>query len=380
MTAGTVGNWPVSPLSSNSSSSIRVWSGTNGKTEVFNGFTRLKWNSFTCDAVVSSVGYPYFRKFHTWLPDGSTWFDETAVGWNTGTFNFDEPQFYKPAYRPMSECLDALLEKVKAHDFNLGVEIGQGRLTVKLLADNLRKLGRAALALKRGDFANAARQLGASPRGTRLKPSDISGRWLELQYGWLPLISSSYEAAKAFAAISEGPRKTTFRVSRSRDAVWDLSTAPSSYSLKFRGVVRTSIQYELYEEMSVARQLGLQDPLSVAWELTPWSFVVDWFIPFGTYLSNLNQIPKLKGRWMVTDSLKVNRQKASCSWVGPLLTNLGRDLAVIVRSPEFSWGMTKVRRVVAENPPGIPFPQFRFGLNSSRRFYNALSLAHQRFK
>lgn len=34
-------------------------------------------------------------------------------------------------------------------------------------------------------------------------------------------------------------------------------------------------------------QLGLVNPASLAWELIPWSFVVDWFIPIGPLLSVL---------------------------------------------------------------------------------------------
>jgi len=30
--------------------------------------------------------------------------------------------------------------------------------------------------------------------------------------------------------------------------------------------------------------LHLNDPLSVAWEVMPWSFVADWFLPIGDYL------------------------------------------------------------------------------------------------
>jgi hypothetical protein len=378
VTAGSHGEWPLNPLTVGPNTLIRIWNGGDGKTETHDGFLRTKWNGFTCDVVGSAVSYPYFKILWLWKPTGETWTEDKAVTWNNGTFNWDEPQFYKPPYRPLSECLDELLSKVKGHDFNLGVELGQAHQTIGLLSENLRKLGRAALALKRGDFSTAARCLGASPKGTRLKPSDISGRWLELQYGWLPLISSSYEAAQAFAAIYDGPRKVLFRVAKRRKATWNLSTAPNTYSLKADGYVRTAIQYEMYEEMSFTRQLGLQDPLSIAWELTPWSFVVDWFIPFGTYLSNLNQIPKLKGRWMITDSLKVNPQSVSCEWLATL--GGGNQSGTIIQKPAFRWWMSKVRRTVTESPPGVPFPQFRFGLNSSRRFFNALSLAHQRFK
>jgi len=33
--------------------------------------------------------------------------------------------------------------------------------------------------------------------------------------------------------------------------------------------------------------MGLINPAEVAWELTPWSFVVDWFIPVGNFLEAL---------------------------------------------------------------------------------------------
>jgi len=49
----------------------------------------------------------------------------------------------------------------------------------------------------------------------------------------------------------------------------------------------------MFEELSAPRSLGLYDPLSVAWELVPFSFVADWFIPIGTYLDNLAAIPNI---------------------------------------------------------------------------------------
>lgn len=35
-------------------------------------------------------------------------------------------------------------------------------------------------------------------------------------------------------------------------------------------------------------QCGLINPLSVAWELVPFSFVVDWFLPIGTYINSMS--------------------------------------------------------------------------------------------
>ncbi len=377
MTVGTYGSTPPNPLVYGDALK-RVWSGGDGKKETVNGFPRTKWNNYSADVVGVNCTYPTFKVQYYWngVPDHVA---EVACGYNNGFFSFDNAQFYQPAYRPTSECMSELLGKIKGHDFNLGVELGQMHQTVSLLADNLGKLGRAALALKRGDFVTASRMLGASTRKTRLVASDISGRWLELQYGWLPLISTCYEAAKAFEELTNGPRKVLFRVSKSRKAIWNLSTAPDDRTLTVEGKVRTAIQYELTEELSFERQLGLLDPLSIAWELTPWSFVVDWFYPIGNYLSLLNQIPKLKGRFLVTDSLSVKHQKVASSyhpssWGGGLYTGK------VLQTPQWRYWMTKTRRVYTNSPPDVPKPKFTMGLNSSRRFWNALSLAQQRFK
>jgi hypothetical protein len=37
-----------------------------------------------------------------------------------------------------------------------------------------------------------------------------------------------------------------------------------------------------------AAALGLTNPLSVAWELTPWSFVADWVLPIGQLIDTLD--------------------------------------------------------------------------------------------
>jgi hypothetical protein len=380
VTTGTKGTSPASPLTIQDFS-FKSWSGANGKYQVYAGENRVKWNNYSLTSYSGSVKHPTFTltRTHKFLPlsPGDPGIRVIPVGWRYGGVAWND---YPISNNLKNKAFDKLLEKVKGHQFNLGVETGQARQTVGLLSENLRKLGKAALALRRGDFATAARQLGASPRGTRLKPSDISGRWLELQYGWLPLISSSYEAATAFAEISNGPRHTLFRVRRREGKSFELSTSPTDFSMIVPGYGRRQIQYEMYEEMSVQRQLGLYDPLSIAWELTPWSFVVDWFVPFGTYLSNLNQIPKLKGRWLVTDTLKAEITRSTAQWLDTAYWGANWNPPTVLVRPILDWGTTMVTRTFSASPPPVPLPNFQFGVNTPKRFWNAVSLAHQRFK
>lgn len=393
MTTGTIGTLPVGfQPDVNAIGHYKTWSGGDGKYESVGGSVRAKWNSYSMETytlynagspillsgLVLSPG-PYQGQVITFPFVGG----RTIRGRPTSISNL-------PSAASQNVALQGLLSKVKGHNFDLGVNLGQMGQTVSLLSDNLGKLGRAALALKRGSFAAAARQLGARPRTSQLKSGDVSGRWLELQYGWLPLLSDSFEAAKAFEAISNGPRKTIFRSSHTEDIVSnDLCTSPSNFSAKLRGQLSRRLEYELYEEMTVARQLGLYDPLSIAWELTPWSFVVDWFVPIGTYLDNLNQIPRLKGRWLITDMVKYAKQVPEFVWNlhtdfftggSPNLKVSGPTVKV-VKWPSPNYSAAKLTRTYSGSPPSVPFPGTKFsGAIHGNRFWNAIALAYQRFR
>lgn len=193
---------------------------------------------------------------------------------------------------------NSLLTTVKGHSFNLGVALAEGGQTVALVKSSLYSIGTAIRALKHADFAAAARSLGVKPRTSRLSTKDIAGRWLELQYGWLPLLSDVYESSKAFSRIADGPRTEVYKVYRRR--IKSQSTFESFRFINSTMRSNGSITAIMRENLTRPRSLGLENPASVIWEIIPYSFVIDWFIPIGTYLENLNQIPLLQGQFMTS--------------------------------------------------------------------------------
>lgn len=343
--------------------------------ELVNGRKRIRWNNLTSTASAVIINKHEFEIVAIKISDGSPSNMIYVPAWN--------PFMSAPPFSDNEDLKlgSKLLKAVKQHEFNLGVNLGQMHQTVGLLSSTLSKLGLSILALKRGDFATAARCLGASPRPTRLKPRDISGRWLELMYGWIPLLSDSFEAAKAFEAISSGPRTKMFRVNVKRAAYVETSSSPLHYTCRGVSLRRRFLQYEMYEEMGFARQLGLADPLSVLWELTPYSFVVDWFIPVGTYLSNLNQIPNLKGRFLISD---VETIKCSNAFKWVFVGDFGNGLylsSTMKRYPTATSRWTTYSRYINLSPSQLyARPKFDFGAAFSiGRLKNAIALCHQRF-
>jgi hypothetical protein len=354
----TSGNWTVGSSSVNSSTlyARKVWSGADGKYETWNGGSRLKWNSylmwhrkFTCEPIWMAHGQGNVPEGTT--PDSA----RTAVAWNA---NDD------------LRVLDKLAQKVRGHSFDLGVNLAESTKTYRSILSNLHSLGNALIAVKHGNFSVAWRYLGV-PRETqkRLRAKDVSGRWLEMQYGWLPLVSQSYEAAKALETLHK-PRSLKFTASVKNGTSEDnRSINPSVYEYWVRWSYGRKILANLYEDLTTARSLGMVDPRQVLWEIVPYSFVVDWFIPVGTYLSAAAIVPKLRGRFLICErgSGKHTRTVFK-SGVNPALWHDCHK-----REDWFS-----TRRTPASSLP-MPAPTFNSWPKalSPKRLLNGVALIHQ---
>lgn len=261
-----------------------------------------------------------------------------------------------------------LAENVKGHDFNLAVNVAQGKQTFEMATNAVKTIGSALLDVRRGNISSAFRRLGVpSSRVRPLKSKDVSGRWLEMQYGWLPLVSDVYEASKAYESITSGPRRSRVSATLSRSGLRDYSSSPSSYSLRGPCDDRLKVVYEMTEEISTARSLGLTDPTTVLWEIIPYSFVVDWFIPIGTYLENLNVIPKLKGRFLTTRFTKMSGSA------------LPKAMGNVKTPPRLHVKYITMARTVSTSL-SVPKPRFSSieDAFSGKRLLNAIALVSQR--
>jgi hypothetical protein len=121
-----------------------------------------------------------------------------------------------------------------------------------------------------------------------------------MQYGWKPLISDSYGAMEALHArekeTSGGVTTVKAYVRENEKLVYNLSDSANNAIFDFQkhcdvrhtGHIRLDFTPSDGPWSGTLAQLGLTNPLELAWELLPWSFVADWFIPIGDYLSQLD--------------------------------------------------------------------------------------------
>lgn len=363
----------------------RTWTGGDGKYETVNSVKRSKWNNYTFTRALKQTGPSIAFKGQYKLSSTSPW----------EAFNVPVTQTLPPAGSGISwtaadelALLSKLLKKTKGHSFNLAVSSAEAGKTIDLVTGTLRTLTRSFLALKHGDFASAARWLGANPpdvKHTRvLKTQDLASRWLEMQYGWRPLVNDVYEGFKAYHAITSKPRVTTVRASNFKATSTQSSDSPDTYSANGTRKYTKTIIYEASEDLSVPRQIGLTNPLSVAWELLPYSFVVDWFIPIGTYLDVLSQLPLLKGRFMTTtvDEWRgyTYRWSPTSNWPAPVGSPLRPTVVLNPNSVPSVQGLWMQMTRTVSSSLGVPLPiSFDKGGLNGRRVWNAIALAHTAF-
>jgi len=121
----------------------------------------------------------------------------------------------------------------------------------------------------------------------------ISNRWLEYQYGWAPLLSDIEAVSRRLVDQSKKPLLVSAK--RECKEPWPLPVRPYTSYGKWEplGTIVAGAKFRIdmvvtNAELATADSLGLINPLSLGWELLPYSFVIDWLIPFGNFLSGLS--------------------------------------------------------------------------------------------
>jgi hypothetical protein len=194
-------------------------------------------------------------------------------------------------------------KKIGDRKVNYLVALAEARKTYTMLSSNVMTLVTALRAARRADWGSLSNTLGVSWRRLR-KGKPLASRHLEFQYGWLPLMADIHGTAELLKQQINRPLliRATRHISDQTDV--DLSMIQGwgdarGYLSSAKGSIRRDHSTTLYGQIDdqylrFAQQIGLPDPLTLGWELIPYSFVVDWALPVGTMLEALSAIYGVK--------------------------------------------------------------------------------------
>ena len=198
-----------------------------------------------------------------------------------------------------SRAVVKALSKLKDQKVNLAVAMAERAETAELLIGTLAGLAKAARSLRRGDMRGVARGLGLSGSPKAPKGQSFPQKWLELQYGWQPLYSDVFGAVSALHGADQAdPERYTTTVTGSVKTKHEYFTNPVSGKVSTCAVFARSremegcfVRLDYYLEnpfLASLSSLGITNPVEVLWERVPFSFVIDWFLPVGNYLSSMD--------------------------------------------------------------------------------------------
>lgn len=231
---------------------------------------------------------------------------------------------------------------------------------------------RAANQVRHGNFLGAARTL-----RTHVVPPNVSTRksfannWLEFHFGWSPLMGDIHDACE----VLNNPLKRFCRTSAvAKDVkIWRQnvnSGAVTDYRQNAATLVyRQGLTVKSIDNIGLhgLDQFGILNPAVLAWELVPFSFVVDWFVGVGDFLQSLTDYAG-----MTLESTYTSFVLHCYNW-GTILPNPGYTGTPRSYAAQGVW---------MQRRPGLAGPNLalkQFKLPSKERAATAVSLVIQQF-
>ena len=242
-------------------------------------------------------GYPFLKV--TWIPTGdySVYYGPIRNG--TGSLTYLQPT-QSAIDGAVNQVKLSLREKIQGQKVHLGNFVAQRHQMIDEFSSTARRIARAYKSLRKGNIPGAFKALGCGPSGKVNPYQSAASNWLALQYGWLPLLSDLYGVAEELREhmierLQKPPILKAVSKRRLHDGNLYVSTeigvdhkgakATREYISDFRGRINYTVDVESAHLLS---EVGLTNPLAIAWEVLPYSFVVDWFAPVGRWVNTFD--------------------------------------------------------------------------------------------
>lgn len=184
--------------------------------------------------------------------------------------------------------------------------------------------------------------------------SSASEAWMTYRYGISPTLMD-IQAARAL--LDKGvttPITRTVRAGRSYDKNRKVSARLSGYRTRDYDVQRKVVERcnltlsVKSPEWATGSTFGVTSPMSTVWEIIPFSFVIDWFLPIGDWIRAMSVVPNVN---FVHGSVSITN-KANIGIVEKNMVQDDEDYYLASCSHRVtSYSRTKLTRI----PPVMPF-------------------------
>lgn len=214
--------------------------------------------------------------------------------------------FHLDGYGGVVESSNKALNKVYAHmnqAESLLVAWKERQKAIDLVTSNVRRLVTIARAVKRRDpkIVRAVLKRNPSAKDIIKQPA---GLWLEYHFGIVPTVMDIHHA---MGVLGHEFPIDSFSYSSMANTELIEPIPRSGYFQGYTFKTITKIGGEIYglnPDVALASMLGFGQPLSVAWEMTPFSWFVDYFVNVGELVKNVEpRFPGVRVRNQYTTTL-----------------------------------------------------------------------------
>ncbi len=272
----------------------------------------------------SPSSYSRYISRSTPVPAGTIWSHVQGALWDPGSGTLYVNGYGMSAIGPLSlpslpynaesRAIVKALSQLKQQKVNLSVAFGERAEAAKMMASSVIKIAKTVKKFRNANPKEWAKVIVSKPmtlaqleakraskaalgRSAHKAFHGVPDSWLEVQYGWKPLMSDVHGA---ITALNDKERdgdayRATVRGTVSEKSEADLVIPYSDRYIEYRVKLKRSAGFKVRLDyvlenplLATLSQLGITNPLELVWELVPYSFVVDWFIPVGGYLSSLD--------------------------------------------------------------------------------------------
>lgn len=174
-----------------------------------------------------------------------------------------------------------------------GLLAAERKEALGLIVQRASQLYKGFRALRKGEFKKFLRELKVRPlnkdkRTKWTRPRDATAIWLEYWFGWSPLINDIGNVVEVLQGEIPDIELRAGGLSKGKFKLHEYY-GPSFYRFVDLDVVARTTYWGRVRvtnpNLALANRLGFVNPATIVWELVPFSFLVDWFIPVGDFLS-----------------------------------------------------------------------------------------------
>lgn len=273
---------------------------------------------------------------------------------NYGDANQDSVSLYSDALT--NAAVAKFYQQLNRGRASLGVTIASWKESNKMIQDRLSKTA----SFFEGRLARSQRMR------RRYSSKDLANLILEGEFGWIPLVQDIHTATTSMFGDAIPPVKVTGRARETIALSRSLRGDPT-YHFTYSGTRSACLDAFVYVEnpnLWALNRMGLINPAIVAWDLVPWSFLVNFFVNIPAVLGQFTDLIGLnvskismtrKVRYLseasavyLSDAGHGSQVKGSSSWCNTNHVHKERVLGSIptttlqVRMPSLDWERTMI--------------------------------------